>query len=158
MLAESAPFEYAKQNVTLFHSCLDGRLQYPSQIFLRFSTFKHMGRGRPLSCDPLHGAGLLALDLARHCRYDTLYPVLCRHCLVEERAATHNSDLHPRHLLAHRRACVYRIYSCPTAPGLMEEYWTVSTGVAVRNGWSCRDCKGAIAKGMHEAFGQCGGV
>lgn len=28
-----------------------------------------------------------------------------------------------------------------------EEYWTVSTGVAVRHGWSCRECKQDIGKG-----------
>jgi len=27
------------------------------------------------------------------------------------------------------------------------EYWTISTGVAVRNGWSCRDCRQDIQKG-----------
>ncbi|KAF4659081.1 hypothetical protein FOZ61_005011 [Perkinsus olseni] len=27
------------------------------------------------------------------------------------------------------------------------EYWTISTGVACRNGWSCRECKGPIVKG-----------
>jgi len=46
-----------------------------------------------------------------------------------------------------KQAATSSTTSTDIPPQQLDQYWTVSSGVAVRNGWSCRECKKAIVKG-----------